>query len=94
MEPERLKSILEEKYLAACAEICALGKAQGEGRNSDRKIADTVMSMLAAERKKTILAIYGLAFPGEALSRLIGMGLAVEAAKAQDAEGEGKGSAA
>lgn len=94
MKPEKLKSILEETYLAACAEIRTLGKAQGEGRNSDCKIADIVMSMLAAERKKTILAIYGLAFPGEALSRLIGMGLAAEAAKAPDAEGESKGGAA
>ena len=78
MEPEKLKKVLEVKYLAACREVRILAKAEKSEKKSGGKIANTVMSMLAAERKKTVLDIYALAFPDEALAVLIKKGLAVE----------------
>ena len=78
MEPEKLKKVLEVKYLAACREIRILAKAEKSEKKSGGKITNTVMSMLAAERKKTVLDIYAVAFPNEALAALIEKGLAVE----------------
>ncbi len=89
MEPEKLKKALEVKYLAACREIRTLAGAAKDEMKSGGKITNTVMSMLAAERKKTILDIYGLAFPNEALAALIKKGLAAEDLEsAEDPEDE------
>lgn len=84
MEPEKLKKVLEVKYLAACREIRILAKAEKSEKKSGGKITNTVMSMLAVERKKTVLDIYAVAFPDEALAALIKKGLAVEDPESTD----------
>lgn len=69
---EKLKRSLEGKYLEACADIRRINQ------ETDCSVGFTVSAMLAMERKKTILEIYGETFDYKALSCLIEAGKAAE----------------
>ncbi len=90
MDPEKLKKHLEEKYLEAREEIRVINKAE-KSSSSSCNITNIVMSMLAVERKTTILDIYGISFPYEALSGLIAKGMAAEKGEAASAGGQEDG---
>lgn len=76
---EKIRKILEDAYLKACEDARAQKAAPKDGAIS---IADTVVAMLALERKNTILNLYAKAFPYESLCRLIAAGNGTEKAKA------------